>query len=158
MVAIVNAAAQAYRGIIPPDRWHAPYMTREELRAEVERGVLFWGYRLDGELVGIMGLEDVLDVSLIRHAYVRPECQGQGIGSQLASHVHAKTIRPVLVGTWAAATWAIRFYERQGFRLVPGDEGLRLLRRYWSIPEHQVDTSVVLADPRWWSVRRSGRA
>jgi GNAT superfamily N-acetyltransferase len=158
MVAIVNAAAEAYRGVIPPDRWHEPYMPRAELRAEIERGVRFWGYVMASGLVGVMGLENVLDVSLIRHAYVHPDWQGRRIGSQLATYVLAQTERPALVGTWSAADWAVRFYEHQGFCLVPGAEGARLLRTYWSIPERQVETSVVLADPRWWSARSPGEA
>jgi GNAT superfamily N-acetyltransferase len=155
MTAIVNAAARAYRSVIPSDLWHEPYMPRHELRAEAERGVRFWGYQDRDELVGFMGLEDVRGVSLIRHAYVRPDRQREGVGSQLAAHLYALTARSVLVGTWAAAVWAVRFYERQGFRLVPGEEGACLLRTYWSIPERQVDTSVVLADERWWAARGS---
>jgi GNAT superfamily N-acetyltransferase len=150
MAAIVNAAAEAYRGVIPADRWHDPYMPLDELCAEIERGVRFSGYAAAGTLVGLMGLEDVQDVHLIRHAYVHPDWQGHGIGSQLARHLYAETTRPVLVGTWADAQWAVHFYERQGFRQVPAEEAKRLLRTYWAIPERQVDTSVVLADERWW--------
>jgi len=144
--AIVNAAAEAYRGLIPADRWKQPYMPREELRHEIEHGVTFWGVEEDGELVGVMGIQDVQDVTLIRHAYVRPGRQGQGVGGRLLAHLRTLTERPVLVGTWADADWAIRFYQKHGFRLVTPQEKDRLLRKYWSIPERQVETSVVLAD------------
>jgi GNAT superfamily N-acetyltransferase len=149
---IVNSAAQKYRGVIPADRWHDPYMPRHELEAEVAAGVRFWGYCHSREggnpiapLLGVMGLQDVRDVTLIRHAYVRPEAQGQGIGSALMRHLVPQTTAPLLVGTWAAATWAIAFYERHGFRLVTPEEKDRLLDRYWAIPARQRDTSVVLA-------------
>jgi N-acetylglutamate synthase-like GNAT family acetyltransferase len=143
---IVNDAAQAYKGIIPADRWQEPYMPRDELRHEIGDGVRFWGYEEDGELMGVMGIQDVQDVTLIRHAYVRMARRGQGIGGQLLSHLRTLTDRPVLVGTWAAATWAIRFYEKHGFRLVSQEEKNRLLKTYWAIPERQVETSVVLAE------------
>jgi N-acetylglutamate synthase-like GNAT family acetyltransferase len=143
---IVNDAAQAYKGIIPADRWQEPYMPRDELRHEIGDGVRFWGYEEDGELMGVMGIQDVQDVTLIRHAYVRMARRGQGIGGQLLSHLRTLTDRPVLVGTWAAATWAIRFYEKHGFCLVSQEEKNRLLKTYWAIPERQVETSVVLAE------------
>ncbi len=152
--AIINAAAQAYKGVIPADRWHDPYMDAKELAHEVTAGVAFWGYEEDGVLLGVMGLQRVQDVSLIRHAYVLPERQRQGIGARLLDHLLDITTTPTLVGTWAAAAWAIRFYERHGFRLVTPAEKDRLLRRYWSIPERQVETSVVLADRRWLEERR----
>ena len=143
---IVNvAAAAAYRGVIPDDRWRVPYMRPDELDREIEEGVTFWGYELGGELVGVMGIQAVDDVDLIRHAYVRPGLQGGGIGRRLLEDLVAKAERPLLVGTWAAAEWAIRFYERNGFQSVGESEKERLLRRYWSIPERQVETSVVLA-------------
>ena len=142
---IVNAAAQVYRGVIPPDRWHEPYMPREELQHEIDAGVMFWGYEVDGELVGVMGIQHVLDVTLIRHAYVRPGYQKRGIGGKLLSHLCTLTTRPILIGTWADAVWAIRFYEKHGFRVVSPEEKTRLLHTYWSIPERQVETSVVLA-------------
>jgi GNAT superfamily N-acetyltransferase len=148
VLAIVNAAANAYRGVIPPDRWHEPYMRREELHDEIAAGVLFWGHAGGGSLLGVMGLQTVLDVDLIRHAYVRPESQGRGIGGALIRHLRGLTMRPMLVGTWAAAHWAIRFYERHGFQLVSPARKTVLLKTYWSIPERQIDTSVVLANPR----------
>ncbi len=142
---IVNQAAEAYRGKIPADRWHEPYMPREELEAEIAAGVAFWGVEQEGRLLGVMGIQPVKDVTLIRHAYVLPSHQGQGIGGELLEHLLTLAERPVLVGTWAAATWAVRFYERHGFRLVTTEEKDRLLRAYWSIPARQVETSVVLA-------------
>jgi GNAT superfamily N-acetyltransferase len=150
---IINDAAEAYRGVIPADRWHEPYMPREELRREIGCGVRFWGFEVDGELAGVMGIQDVQDVTLIRHAYVRTARRGQGIGGQLIAELRKLTSRPVLMGTWAAATWAIRFYQSHGFRLVTPEEKDRLLKKYWSIPERQVETSVVLADQRWFNPR-----
>lgn len=151
---VINVAAEAYRGVIPADRWHEPYMPREELRTEIEAGVVFWGYEDADKLVSVMGIQDVgsdtsKDVTLIRHAYVVPDRQGQGIGGKLLEHLRQQTDRPLLIGTWAAATWAIRFYEKHGFRMVTPDEKDRLLRTYWSIPERQIETSVVLADHTW---------
>jgi GNAT superfamily N-acetyltransferase len=148
ILAIVNAAAEAYRGVIPADRWHEPYMSREELGAEIGAGVAFWGYEDDGRLLGVMGLQTVGDVDLIRHAYVVPASQGLGVGSSILRHLRSLSDRPMLVGTWAAAGWAIRFYERNGFTLVSEREKDELLRRYWTIPDRQIETSVVLADRR----------
>ena len=146
VLAIVNAAAEAYRGVIPADRWHEPYMSAEELDREIAAGVEFWGLEDgDGSLAGVMGIQAVRDVDLIRHAYVRPGLQGGGIGRRLLEDLVARAERPLLVGTWAAAAWAIRFYERNGFRLVGAEEKDRLLATYWDIPERQVETSVVLA-------------
>ena len=141
---IVNAAAEAYRGVIPADRWHDPYMPAAELDREIEDGVEFWGYELDGTLVGVMGIQDVGDVDLIRHAYVSPDRQRSGIGGALLEELTRSRQRPMLVGTWQAADWAIRFYERHGFVLAPADRAAELLRTYWSIPERQIETSVVL--------------
>jgi GNAT superfamily N-acetyltransferase len=143
--AIVNAAAEAYRGVIPADRWHEPYMPMDELDAEIASGVEFWGYEEAGELLGAMGIQPVRDVNLIRHAYVVPERQGRGIGGALLEHLLAAATRPMLVGTWAAAEWAIRFYERHGFEYVGPGRTAELLREYWDIPERQIETSVVLA-------------
>ena len=155
--AVINDAAVAYRGIIAPDRWKDPYMPASELRHEVNAGVLFWGAFNEEGLVAVMGLQQVHDVALIRHAYTRTASQGSGIGTALLTHVGAQTDRPVLVGTWAAATWAIRFYQNHGFRLVGSQEKDVLLRRYWTIPDRQIEESVVLAD-RAWIARSSGAA
>jgi GNAT superfamily N-acetyltransferase len=150
--AIINEAAAVYQGIIPADRWKEPYMSRDELRREMNEGVLFWGhYDLDGELLGVMGIQHVRDVTLIRHAYVLTNQQRQGIGSKLLAALRQQTTRPTLVGTWADALWAIRFYEKHGFRLVRAHETAQLLKSYWSIPERQIETSVVLADARWFA-------
>ncbi|MEW6183403.1 MAG: GNAT family N-acetyltransferase [Bacillota bacterium] len=143
---IVNDAAQAYKGIIPADRWKEPYMSRDELRHEIGEGVVFWGYEDESGLVGVMGIQDVQDVTLIRHAYVRTARRNRGVGGKLLSHLREQTIRPILIGTWADAVWAVRFYEKHGFRMVSPEEKNRLLKRYWKIPERQVETSVVLAD------------
>lgn len=142
--AIVNDAARAYRGVIPADRWHDPYMPRDALEAEIAAGVEFWGFTDARGLAGVMGLQDVKDVTLIRHAYVRSNRQRSGIGSALMHALVARTERPLLVGTWAAADWAIRFYERHAFRLVSPAEKDRLLDTYWTIPARQRETSVVL--------------
>ncbi|HET9983437.1 MAG TPA: GNAT family N-acetyltransferase [Longimicrobiales bacterium] len=147
VLAIINAAAEAYRGVIPPDRWHEPYMSSEELHREVAAGVAFWGFEADGELIGVMGVQPVQDVELIRHAYVLPGRQRKGVGAVLIEHLRRRSERPMLVGTWAAATWAIAFYERHGFERVPSERAAALLRKYWSIPERQIETSVVLANP-----------
>jgi GNAT superfamily N-acetyltransferase len=147
--AIINDGAQAYRGVIPEDRWTDPYMSREKLRHEIEDGVAFWGDEDAGALAGVMGLQDVQDVTLIRHAYVRTASRNQGIGGRLLSHLRTITSRPVLIGTWADAVWAISFYQKHGFRVVEPDEKNRLLKKYWKIPERQVETSVVLADAGW---------
>jgi len=147
MLAIINTAAVAYRDAIPADRWHEPYMPLDELEAEIAAGVVFWGYEGDGRLAGVMGMQPVQDVDLIRHAYVLPAQQGRGVGSALLQHLRGRSSRPMLVGTWAAAGWAIRFYERHGFRMVSAETKTILLRRYWTIPERQVETSVVLANP-----------
>jgi N-acetylglutamate synthase-like GNAT family acetyltransferase len=148
--AIINDGASAYRGVIPADRWSEPYMPKEELRHEMGDGVEFWVYEEDGALAGVMGLQHVRDVTLIRHAYTRTASQKRGIGALLLSHLRELVDTPVLVGTWADATWAIRFYEKHGFRAVSPETKERLLRKYWKIPERQVETSVVLADASWW--------
>jgi GNAT superfamily N-acetyltransferase len=145
--AIINGAAEAYRGVIPADRWHEPYMPLEHLRAEIAAGVVFWGYE-DGDLLGVMGIQPVKDVELIRHAYVKPDVQARGIGGALLEHLVSSTDRPILVGTWAAATWAIGFYQRHGFELTTRERTRELLQAYWTIPERQIETSVVLSLPR----------
>ncbi|MFL5780266.1 MAG: GNAT family N-acetyltransferase [Thermoleophilaceae bacterium] len=145
ILAIVNAAAMAYRGVIPADRWREPYMPARELDDEIAAGVDFWGYEADGALVAVTGIQRVGDVDLIRHAYVAPHMQRRGIGGALLEAVTREAERPLLVGTWSAAHWAIDFYRRHGFELAPRAEAARLLARYWDIPERQVETSVVLA-------------
>ncbi len=143
---IINDGAQAYRGVIPADRWTEPYMSREELRQQIEDGVEFWGYEEGGTLVAVMGIQHVQDVTLIRHAYVRTAYQKQGIGAKLLSKLRLLARGPVLIGAWADAIWAIEFYEKHGFRQVDTEEKNRLLRKYWTIPERQIETSVVLSD------------
>jgi GNAT superfamily N-acetyltransferase len=147
MAAVVNAAAEAYRGVIPADRWHEPYMPREQLDAEIAAGVVFWAYEADGEPAGIMGVQPVGGVELIRHAYVAPGRQGRGVGGALLEHLCGLSTRQMLVGTWAAAEWAIAFYRRHGFEPVGSERTAELLRTYWAIPDRQVETSVVLAWP-----------
>lgn len=152
--AIINDGSQAYKGIIPEDRWTEPYMSREKLRHEIDDGVVFWGYETNRELAGVMGIQPVQEVNLIRHAYVRTSSQKQGIGARLLSHLREMADGPVLIGTWADAVWAIRFYERFGFEVVGAEEKDRLLKRYWTVPERQIETSVVLADSKWREIRR----
>jgi GNAT superfamily N-acetyltransferase len=147
LLAIINAAAEAYRGVIPADRWREPYMGREELEAELAAGVRFSGFAERSELIGVMGVQSVRGVDLIRHAYVRPERQRRGAGTALLRHLLDRTTSCVLVGTWAAAEWAIAFYRRHGFELVSPELRTELLETYWTIPERQVETSVVLARP-----------
>ena len=147
--AIINDGARAYKGVIPSDCWTEPYMSRNELRHEIEDGVTFWGYEESKTLEGVMGVQQVQDVTLIRHAYVRPGSQNRGIGGHLLSHLRRLAQSPVLIGTWADAIWAIRFYEKHGFHVVRPEQKDRLLRRYWTVSERQVETSVVLADPAW---------
>jgi len=145
--AIINAGAEAYRGVIPADRWHEPYMPMSELERELVAGVAFWGYEENGALLGVMGIQKVQDVNLIRHAYVLPESQRKGVGAALLKHLQRRSTRRMLVGTWAAAQWAIRFYECHGFERVTPARKTELLKTYWNIPERQIETSVVLANP-----------
>jgi len=147
ILAIVNAAAEAYRGVIPDDCWHEPYMPARELDDEIAAGVAFWGAEHDGVLVGVMGIQPVRDVDLIRHAYVLPEHQRRGIGAALLSHLRGISTRRMLIGTWAAADWAVRFYQHHGFELVPPAQKTGLLKTYWTVPDRQIETSVVLANP-----------
>ncbi len=146
ILAVINDAARAYDGAIPADRYHEPYMPAEELRGEIEAGVEFWAWEEDGAACGVMGIQDVKDVTLIRHAYVRTAAQGRGIGAGLLAYLRAHTTRPLLIGTWADAAWAIRFYEKHGFELTSAERKAALLRRYWSVPERQIETSVVLIE------------
>jgi GNAT superfamily N-acetyltransferase len=142
---VINDAAQAYKGVIPDDRWKEPYMSAEELRGEIEAGVRFFGWVEDGHLLGVTGIQALKDTTLIRHAYVLPGHQRQGIGRKLLEYlIGLAETQEIMVGTWADATWAIRFYEKHGFKLVSSREKDRLLRTYWNIPERQIETSVVL--------------
>lgn len=150
ILSVINDAAEAYRGVIPVDRWQEPYMPAEELHQEIADGVVFWCAEANQTITGVMGIQSIDgEVALIRHAYVRPEWQGQGFGSRLLAHLQRQSALPYLVGTWAAAEWAIRFYQQHGFQLVSPEEKNRLLDTYWTIPARQRDTSVVLADRRW---------
>jgi GNAT superfamily N-acetyltransferase len=147
MLGIINAAAEAYRGVIPADCWHEPYMSADALAAEICAGVEFWGCEEQGVLIGVMGTQSVRDADLIRHAYVDPAWQGHGVGGALIRHLRALSVRRMLVGTWAQATWAIRFYERHDFRLLGPQLARTPLERYWKIEPRQTETSVVLANP-----------
>jgi N-acetylglutamate synthase-like GNAT family acetyltransferase len=158
MLAIINDAARAYRGVIPPDRWHEPYMPRDELEGEMAGGVAFWVAEQEGRLLGVMGIQDKGDVALVRHAYVAPTTQRSGVGTTLLHHVESLVDKPVLIGTWAAASWAIEFYRRNGYAVVSSADKDRLLRTYWSIPPRQVETSVVLADRRWREAQAPARS
>ena len=151
ILAIINDAAQAYRGVIPADQWHEPYMPQDHLENEISKGVVFWVAEEDGRLLGVMGIQDKGDVALVRHAYVASSAQRSGIGTRLLAHVQQHADKPILIGTWAAASWAIDFYRRNGFSVVGTEEKDRLLRTYWSIPARQIETSVVLADERFQS-------
>ena len=154
--AIINDGAHVYKGVIPEDCWTEPYMSNSELRHEINDRVRFWGYEEEGKLVGVMGFQPVKDVTLIRHAYVATGSQRRGIGARLLSHLRKLTPGPVLIGTWSDAVWAIRFYEKHGFQLVRPQQIKRLIKQYWSIPERQIEASVVLADPRWWDLHGEG--
>ena len=153
---IINDAAIAYKEVIPPDRWHEPYMPKEELKAQIAEGVRFFCYVDNDEIVGVMGIQDKTDVELIRHAYVRTKQRKKGIGTLLLRELIRDSTKPILIGTWKAAGWAISFYEKNGFRLVDEEEKNRLLKKYWAIPDRQVETSVVLVDEKYKSstVRR----
>lgn len=139
---------EIFRGqveIIPTHCWHDPYMDAAELAREIGSGVMFWGAEgRDAQLAGVMGIQAVNDATLVRHAYVRPEFQGRGIGTLLLRHLETLTDRRIMIGTWADATWAIRFYEDHGYALVPQTERAALLAKYWAIPQRQADVSVVL--------------
>jgi N-acetylglutamate synthase-like GNAT family acetyltransferase len=148
---IINDAAVAYKGVIPSDRWHEPYMSEETLEAQIADGVVFWCYKEGGKVLGVMGIQDRHDVTLIRHAYVRTSSRNKGIGTKLLAHLTHLTRKPVLIGTWADAVWAIKFYRKHGFRLLSETEKNKLLIKYWNIPQRQVETSVVLANKDWES-------
>lgn len=145
---VINDAATVYKGVIPADCWKEPYMPRAELRDELEQGVVFWGAYESGTLVAVMGLQHVQKVALIRHAYTRTTHQRRGLGIALLEHLREQTKRPLLVGTWRAAAWAIRFYENHGFRVMSESQTRALLQKYWTVPDRQIEESVVLADAR----------
>jgi GNAT superfamily N-acetyltransferase len=147
---LINDSAEVYKGVIPGDCWKEPYMSKEELKRGMDEGIVFWGYYDEDELAGVMGIQDVQDVTLVRHAYVRTARRRQGIGGRLLSRLREETTRPILIGTWAAAGWAVRFYEKLGFQSVSPEEKDRLLKRYWSVPDRQIENSVVLADRKWF--------
>lgn len=157
MLAIINDAARAYQGVIPADRWHEPYMSADELESEIAAGVAFWVVELEGRVSGVMGIQDKGDVALVRHVYVTPGTQRAGLGTRLLQHVQGLVDKPILIGTWATASWAIDFYRRNGFTVVTSSEKNRLLRTYWSIPARQIETSVVLANARWMEAQETRR-
>ena len=145
ILAIINAAAERYRGAIPADCWHEPYMTAGQLACDIAAGVSFWGYEDDnGQLLGVMGIQQVEHVTLVRHAYVDPHAQGRGVGGRLLRYLETLANQRILIGTWATAVWAIRFYQSHGYVLIPGEDVPAMLRRYWDIPRRQIETSVVL--------------
>ena len=149
VLSVINDGAHAYEGVIPTDCFHSPYMSGEELTQGVAQGIRFYAYERASEILGVMGIQHVQDVTLIRHAYVRSACQGQGIGASLLHHLRQLTTHPILIGAWADASWAIRFYQRHGFKLVSSCEKDSLLRTYWTVSPRQIQTSVVLADQQW---------
>jgi N-acetylglutamate synthase-like GNAT family acetyltransferase len=149
ILAIINDGASAYRGVIPDDRWHDPYMSADELKRQMDEGVEFWCFSERDTILGVMGIQRKKDVTLIRHAYVRTAERNKGIGGKLLHHLTSIVDAPVLIGTWADANWAIDFYRRHGFRLLPDEEKTKLLKQYWNIPDRQVETSVVLASTGW---------
>src|ERR1700738_3510846 len=153
MLAVINDAARAYHGVIPADPWHEPYMSAGEQQREVTEGGVFWVAEQDGRLSGVIGIQDKEEVALVRHAYVAPTTQRSGVGTKLLRHVESLVDKPILIGTWAAASWAIEFYRRNGFTIVPTDHKDHLLRKYWSIPARQIETSIVLANGRWVSAQ-----
>jgi N-acetylglutamate synthase-like GNAT family acetyltransferase len=157
ILAIINDAARAYRGVIPADQWHEPYMPQDHLESEISKGVVFWVAEEDGRLLGVMGIQDKGDVALVRHAYVASSLQRSGVGTKLLRHVEGLADKPILIGTWAAAAWAIEFYRRNGFSVVANERKDQLLRTYWSIPARQIETSVVLADRRWAEGQRASK-
>ncbi len=149
---IINDAAEAYKGAIPSECWKEPYMSRDELKAELDEGIKMWGYEENGILVGVMGIQHRDNVTLIRHAYVSSARQNQGIGGKLLSYLRGLTAEPILIATWSKAAWAIRFYEKHGFRVVSREKGDRMQRKYWSSPEIKIKASVVLADEKWFNL------
>ena len=149
---IINDAAHAYKGVIPEEYWKEPYMSRDELMRELDEGIEMWGYEQNAKLIGVMGIQHRQGVTLIRHAYVCTTRQNQGIGGKLLSYLIELTEEPILIATWSNAIWALRFYEKHGFRLVSREEGNRLQRKYWASPEIKVNASVVLANEKWFNL------
>ena len=149
---IINDAAVAYRGVIHVDRGHEPYMTEEELKTQISEGVQFWGYLEGGKIIGVMGIQFKNDVTLIRHTYVRTVKRKKGIGSILLEHLRSLTVTPILIGTWSDAKWAIEFYRKHGFRVLSTVEKNNLLRKYWTIPIEQIESSIVLASSNWHTI------
>ena len=142
---VINDASLKYKGIIPNDCWHEPYMTKQKLISEFANGVRIFGYNKDNNLVGVMGIQELKDVTLIRHAYILTQYQGLGIGKSLLQHLFKiKTSSCLLVGTWRDATWAIQFYEKFGFVLHTKKQTAQLLKKYWDLPSKQIENSVVL--------------
>jgi N-acetylglutamate synthase-like GNAT family acetyltransferase len=152
---IINDAAIAYKGVIPDDMWHEPYMTKDQLKTQISQGVDFWSYNEQNKILGVMGIQPKGEVTLIRHAYVRTETRNKGIGSKLLENLCVISTTPILIGTWADAKWAVKFYQNHGFRLLKEDEKNNLLRKYWIISERQVETSVVLASADWADKKNS---
>jgi N-acetylglutamate synthase-like GNAT family acetyltransferase len=150
---VINDAAVAYRGVIPEDRWHDPYMSRTELRQQIDEGVKFSCYCENDMVLGVMGIQDIKDVYLIRHAYVLTTSRNKGIGTRLLRELTRNLDRPILIGTWKAATWAIGFYLKNGFSGVTEHEAAVLLKKYWNIPQRQLETSVVLCDSKYKEAR-----
>ncbi len=157
VLAVVNDAALAYRGVIPIDQWREPYMPMDDLVKDIGRGIVFWIAEEEGRLSGVMGIQDRGAVALVRHAYVAPTAQRKGVGTKLLRHVQSLVDKPILIGTWADASWAIEFYRRNGFSILPDSDKERLLRTYWSIPDRQIETSVVLADRRWMDAQAAAQ-
>jgi GNAT superfamily N-acetyltransferase len=149
---IINDAASAYKGVIPGDRWHDPYMPEDELRREITGGIEFWVAEEEGRICGVMGIQDKGDVTLIRHAYVRTALRGRGVGTELLKFLESLSAKPVLMGTWREASWAVSFYQKHGYRMVSNEEKDRLLPLYWGVPPRQIETSVVLADKKWFEI------
>jgi N-acetylglutamate synthase-like GNAT family acetyltransferase len=150
---VINEAAQSYKGVIPDEYWKEPYMSKDELKNEIEEGVEFWVYEDKGKIYGVMGIQRKYDITLIRHAYVCPAKQNRGIGGKLLKHLQDLTTRPILIATWSGATHAIRFYKKYGFKIVSREEGVRLQRKFWSTPELKINSSVVFADKRWLKLK-----
>lgn len=149
ILVVINDSAQCYRGVIDADCWNEPYMSEDYLRHEIKSGVEFWSFERDGEIIGVMGVQDVLDITLIRHVYVKSANRNSGAGSALLGRIREMTDKPILIGAYRAAVWALDFYKKHGFKLIDGEEKNRLLRKYWSLPDRQIETSVIMAEEKW---------